>query len=497
MSQNQVTVIEQDSAAAIIAAARVFDGSSKKSPGLWVGKPDVQGGWQQEIWGLSRQIPEQSFYLSWHHNAASRVRLRGVVIEDGHPREIKADAGGDDAVVRELVGGFAGGPANAAMLLARAVNHIAAIGETYTVVQGEAKKADVKVYCPGDEIQHDETVGWKVEDDDGVWTPVGLGLVIRAWEGDPQKQRLAWSPLRAALTVLRELAALTQLVGAEADSRLSAGLLLWPQSYVPMGGVKAFTNELIEQLSAPITDRASAASVVPLPIPMPDEAIDKVRHIRMGMELSHQAKELRDESIRRFAMGARIPPEILTGTGDISHWGQWFIDEQGIKLFIAPEVHIVVNSWSVGWLQGALEALGWDEERRGQYAIWPDFTPLVLRPDRSSDAVSLYDRLLLSGAAVLRETGFDENDAPTDEEKLQQLVVSVARAAPSSILDLLPLLPGVPPELLTLAQQTQLKGREGKPAVGGPTAAPGQGSKGQPVVDNVQPVPTDSAKPVA
>lgn len=484
-------VIEQEDAASILAAAKVYEGSSRKSPGLWVGRPDTGGGWQEEIWNLARQIPELSFYLSWHHNAASRVRLRAAKIVDGHVTEIASDAGGKDAIVRELVGGFAGGPAPAAMLLARCVNHVAAIGETYTVVQGTAKEAEVKGYCPGDEIRWSETEGWSVENDDGVFVGVGGGLVIRAWEEDPQKQRLGWSPLRAALPVLRELAALTQLVGAEADSRLSAGILLWPQSYIPMGGIKAFTSELIEQLSAPITDRASASSVVPLPIPMPDEAIDKPRHIRFGLELSRQAKELRDESVRRFAMGARIPPEILTGTGDISHWGQWFIDEQGIKLFIAPEVHIVVNSWSVGWLRPALEALGWDKETIESYAIWPDFTPLVLRPDRSSDAVSLYDRILLSGKAVIRETGFDESDMPTEEEKLQQLIIAVARAAPSAIIDLLPLLPGVPQELSDRLAMSQNK--EGRPQ--GDPAFENDGAEPDPA--NVEPIPTSPDEPIA
>lgn len=476
MAKNYQGAVPQDGAAAIVAAATVWRGSEPMK-----NKPfsEADRVWQQEIWGLSDQIPELSFYLSWHHNAASRVRLRAVRMENGDPIDLAGEGvgsepgvGGDAADTRELtkadelalklVNELAGGPAGQALLLSRAVLHIAAIGETYTVFTNDSEDA----YAPFTEIRWTEHNGWEVETGVGVFSPIGDALVIRAWEPSPARRMMAWSPLRAALTVLRELAALTQLVGAEADSRLSAGVWFIPQEWMPPGGVKQFTQELIEQLSSPIVDRASASSVVPLPIPIPMEMIEHVTkgHIRFGMDLSEQTHPLRDESVRRFAMGARIPPEILTGTGDISHWGQWFIDEQGIKLFIAPEVHIVLHSWSVGWLQPALMSMGIPEEEAKQYSVWPDFTPLVLRPDRSSDAVSLYDRLLLSGKAVLRETGFDPNDAPTAEEKLEQLIVTVARQAPTAIADLLPFLPGVPPELVERLTALQNPQREGNPS---------------------------------
>lgn len=485
--------IPQENAAAIIAAATVYKRGEKPK-----GKPLAESDmvWQREVWGLTDQIPELSFYLSWHHNAASRVRLKAVRFENGEPIDLGGEGigtepgagGGSTALTQDsethklsptdqkaldLVNAIGGGPAGAALVLSRAVLHLAAIGETYTVVNND----EMDAFSPFTEIRHSDLNGWEIEVAQGIWEPIGDKVVIRAWEPSPSRRLAAWSPLKAALPVLRELAALTQLVGAEADSRLSAGIWLIPQEWQPPGGIKQFVEDLIDQLSNPIVDRASAASVVPLPLPMPGEMIAQAvqGHMRFGMDLSEQTHPLRDESVRRFAMGARIPPEILTGTGDISHWGQWFIDEQGIKLFIAPEVHIVLHSWSVGWLQPALETLGVASDEAKKYAVWPDFTPLVLRPDRSSDAVSLYDRLLLSGAAVLRETGFDPSDAPTPEEKIEQLIVTVARQAPNSIGELIPFLPGIPPEL---AQRLQLLSQpEGNQQVG---QAPMENSGAQP-----------------
>ena len=48
--------------------------------------------------------------------------------------------------------------------------------------------------------------------------------------------------------------------------------------------------------------------------------------------------------------------------------------------------------------------------------MWYDPSEIVQRPDKSDDAVLLYDRMELNGSALRRETGFSEADAPTESE---------------------------------------------------------------------------------
>jgi hypothetical protein len=56
---------------------------------------------------------------------------------------------------------------------------------------------------------------------------------------------------------------------------------------------------------------------------------------------------------------------------------------------------------------------------------------LALRPDRSDDAFQLYDRLEINGAALRRETGFDEADKPNDDELKEQGLKIIIKTLPS------------------------------------------------------------------
>src|SRR5690606_37995192 len=44
--------------------------------------------------------------------------------------------------------------------------------------------------------------------------------------------------------------------------------------------------------------------------------------------------------------------------------------------------------------------------------VWYDDSHMIVRPNRGTDAQAIYDKGELSGEALRRENGFDENDAP-------------------------------------------------------------------------------------
>lgn len=157
-------------------------------------------------------------------------------------------------------------------------------------------------------------------------------FLIRVWNPHPRKSWEADSPTRAAIPILKELVGLTMHISAQVDSRLAgAGLLIVPQS--AQRAVRAaagidedddqdvFTEAMLDAMMTPIGDRSSASAVVPLVVTVPDDSADKFQHISFSTNLDAEARNLRDESIRRMAMSLDAPPELLLGTSGMNHWG--------------------------------------------------------------------------------------------------------------------------------------------------------------------------------
>src|SRR5690606_24874956 len=102
----------------------------------------------------------------------------------------------------------------------------------------------------------------------------------------------------------------------------------------------------------------------------------------------------------------------------------WQIEESAIKTHISSDVEVIVNSLTVGYLHPRLKALG--EPTEG-VVVWYDTSELSLRPDRSKNAVDLYDRLEINGTALRRETGLNESDRPSRDELREMALLKLAK----------------------------------------------------------------------
>jgi hypothetical protein len=275
-------------------------------------------------------------------------------------------------------------------------------------------------------------------------------MVIRIWRPHPRQPKKSTSPSRAVLPILSEIERLTMHVAAQLDSRLtSSGMLILPSQFSfptlpsrklnagdPDTGeavasqvsnpAQAFADLLVEIASIAIDDPSDASAKVPIVTQVDGEYIDKVQFLKFWTDLDEHAIELRTEAIRRLALGLDMPPEVLTGTADTNHWAAWQIDEAAIKSHSEPLLKVITSSLTVGYLRPVLESLGMDPDEAETFAIAADTADLRLRPNRSKEAMELYDRGVLSKVAVVRENGFDETDVMTGQELTDWLTVKLA-----------------------------------------------------------------------
>lgn len=395
-------------------------------------------GWQAEAWSFYDSIGELRYASEWIGRALSRARLVPASVPTNGDNPAKMD--GNDpcrALCQDVLNAFGGGITGQAQLLHRLGIHLSVPGDSYLVGMDEVDEAGQPTGEQSWVVRSTEEVtsrGSEIVVDDGESTALlsDDALLLRVWNPHPRKHWEADSPVRAVLPVLREIEQLGQHIGATVDSRLAgAGLLLLPNEVTFARGADAaedngddvFTADLIEAMVTPIKDRDSAAAVVPLVLKMPGEHVDKVRHLTFGTDFDARVQGLREEAIRRLALGLNLPPEILLGQADSNAWTAWQIEESGIKLHLEPLLTLICDAITEGYYRPALRAAGVAEP--DLYCIWFDTSELQLRPNRAPEAQALFDRFAIDFTALRDASGFDDSDAPSvDELKAMVLLAS-------------------------------------------------------------------------
>lgn len=272
--------------------------------------------------------------------------------------------------------------------------------------------------------------------------------LIHSWRPHPRRAWEPDSPTRSSLPVLRELVGLTMAISGQTDSRLAGAGILFVSDKITNALKRAlglpedgpedpWTDALIEAMITPISDRSSAAAYVPLvsTVPNGDQSVeDLVHHMTFDQPFDAEMRPLRDEAIRRLALGQDAPPELLLGVGGMNHWGAWLVREDVITTHIEPPLALLCDALTTQYLRPALIAAGYSQEDADEFVVWYDVSHLIARPNRSADAQALYDKGELSGEALRRESGFDESDAPAaigETDPAVDLALQLIAQAPS------------------------------------------------------------------
>lgn len=393
--------------------------------------------WQKECYRHYSICGEARFAAKFFGHSVSRAVLFSATIVNGEV--VRTDTGPATAALTDLFNGRDG----QTQMLDSIGTHLTIAGECYLVGR-EVEGTDTWEIVSCLEMQVSGTE-WQINYGNGLPAVVLTenDVVIRIWLPSPSHRIESDSPFRALLPILSEIEWLTRHVFAQITSRLAgSGILIMPQGMqfppppdqVPTDGVSppeptndadSFMRSLADAMLTPIEDPSSPSAVVPIVVTAPDDTIDKPRLLTFWSELDAASMGLRNEAIRRFALGMDLPPEQVLGmsgtsgttTGSVSHWGAWQVEESTIKLHIEPMLDVIANALTVGYLRPITDDTS---------LIGYDSSALRLRPDRSKEAFELYDRGLITPEALLRENGFDVNDMPTPDALQRWLLVKVA-----------------------------------------------------------------------
>lgn len=387
--------------------------------------------WQEELWSYYDSLGEFSIAVAWRSYMISRVRLRAAVLKPGSDEPEIIDSG----PAADLVNVFAGGTVSQAGLMRKLSVLLDVPAEGWLIGETIKGRDDWRIIS-ADEIQRrgrsfqvisDESVAGNI-----VWRDVASdAMITRIWRPSERLHHIARSPAFAARAAMRELELVNRHITAQYLSRLaSAGVVLFPDEVTfPVRPEFAdapdpFIREWIETAAEAIKTPGSASAVIPMPFRVPAEYVDKVKHVDFTVKIDEKIIEKRDSARSQLTAFLNVPGDLLFKAGDVNHWGLWQLEEGAVRTYIAGDVELMVDGLTRGYLHPFLKAQ--NVENAESFVVWYDASELMVRPDKSQNAKDAYDRLEISGKAYRREGGFDEDDAPTNDELIKMILRKLA-----------------------------------------------------------------------
>lgn len=282
-----------------------------------------------------------------------------------------------------------------------------------------------------------------VEAPDGDFEPIGNeARVYRMYRQHPTYSSWADSPVRAVLDLFELLKLLTLAAGAEAQSRAATRGMVYMPDELSLPPIDAehgdedpqadpLYQEFIEALTKNISDPGSASAMAPFWIRGPglvqtanNQSVpmaDLLRWIPLGPPDSYKAIEAWDKTIMRIAYGLDMPAEMVTGTGEVNHWGGWLLDEQGFRQHVAPFVVKFCTDFTAAYLRPAAIKAG--IENADRVVVWFDPADAINHPDESKIAREAWRDGVVSSEYYRDKIGATEQDAPTEDDLVILLAV--------------------------------------------------------------------------
>lgn len=394
-------------------------------------KPTEQP-WQSLAWEMYDTVPELRAGVNWIANVCSLAVLRVGKRKGG---EILTDKDHVSAKATDALHALADGQEGQEELIRQATIHLTVAGECWYVQRGKSDKdpasapdsitqivATNEIVAAGD--------GWAIQGEGGEVIPLSDDdTAIRIWRPHPHKHLQADSPVKAALPALQEVRRMDAHIQSQQTSRIMAGRVLKVPSEIQVrkepndnrSDAEVLTERLGQMMSGAIDDPGNPDNLVPMVFSAPAETLDSIGLIDFWGSLDEKAQEGRDRAIQRVAVGLDMPTEILTGMSDMNRWGTWQIEESSVKIHAYPLLRLLCGILTVAWLHPYTQDTS--------DVLYPDTSTMRIRPNRSKEAIELFQLLQLSPEALVRETGFSVDDLPKDDELKKMILLKMTTAS--------------------------------------------------------------------
>ncbi len=397
--------------------------------------------WQARAWTMFTEVGELQAVTQWVGNMASQVALYAAVASDETGELTPAD----DRSAARVVADMAGGSSGQSQMLRHAAVLLTVVGEYYVAIVTDPETGEEEWFTlPPHRVWVDHAGGWRVVlgGEEREVDP-DVDSIFRVHVPDPHAPEEPHSAVRSALPILEEIRAMDRVIEADARSRVSgAGILLVPTEAQlpggdPMGGVSpasTFTRRLYETMRRASDDQSSPEAVTPIVVRTPADTADAFQHLTLESKITERALDTRAAAIRRLAMSLDVPPEVLTGMGNSTHWNAELVDENSLRAHVGPLMSVICEALTVAVLRPVLEHEPMLSVDPAAVHVGFDMRALAADTDNSETALAAFDRGAIGQQALRRELGFAEADAPggvSEEERLRQLAEGMVARAPS------------------------------------------------------------------
>lgn len=429
----------------LTASAQILTGAAREQYALQYRT------WQDELWAYTDTVGEFGSVVNWFAAGMSRMHLIAARWKPGLTEPEPITEGPAAELVQNLVLNAEGGESQylrnwAKQLLVPGVGYFVGedlpdLGRVYDVKSADVIKRSGK---PNKDPRTGRPMpAFEIQVAPDMWRKLGNeSLVGRIFDPDPRWDYLPTSMTKGAITTLREIDLYNRAIVATLLSRIAFnGILLIPEEVTfPVNpqfkdAPDPFIAELLHFAQRGIKDPGSPGAAIPFPLRVNSNFIEKFKHLILSSGLDPKIIEARKSAVERLAEQLPAPPEAMTGLSDVNHWNAASISNDNIKLYFSPPMEVLCGGLTKVFLRpmllGSKQKITDDEGNR--IVMWYDSSDLAKQPDNSENATNAHERIVISDDAYRAVVGFDEEDAPDDEQRRTQILTQLARtgSAPS------------------------------------------------------------------